>query len=57
MKELDLKIALLLSAILFCRWILLVPYQLESFQSLLNSSDYAKISEEIPFSIQYINRL
>ena len=50
MKRIDVKIALLLSVICFVGGFFLVPYQLESFQSLLNSSDYAKTLEEIPFS-------
>jgi len=50
MKRIDVKIALLLSVICFVGGFFLVPYQLESFQSLLNSSDYAKILEEMPFS-------
>jgi hypothetical protein len=51
MKRIDVKIALLLSVICFIGGLFLVPYQLESFQSLLNSSNYAKILEEMPFSI------
>ena len=50
MKRIDVKIALLLSVICFVGGFFLVPYQLELFQSLLNSSDYAKTLEEIPFS-------
>lgn len=50
MKSIDVKIALLLSAICFIGGFFLVPYQLESFQLLLNSSDYAKILEDMPFS-------
>ncbi|WP_338472400.1 CPBP family intramembrane glutamic endopeptidase [Niallia sp. XMNu-256] len=51
MKKIDVKIALLLSAICVVGTLILVPNQMETLQLYLNPSDYAKLMEEMPFSI------